>query len=99
MRVERSIHSKTDFRSFYRIEHASPERVVAAYDRDSVRAPASRQYLREQPPLRREVVFDRRVIVQMVATEVGEHARAEVQCLDASLCDSLRRNFRDRMEH
>ena len=99
MHVERSIHSETYFRSFHRVEHAPAERIVAAHDRDSVRALAARQYLGEQPQLRREVIFDRLVIVQMVAAKVGEHAGAEVERIDAPFGDSDRRHFRRRVTH
>ena len=76
-----------------------PIRIVAAHDRDRVCAVAARQYLGEQPQLGREVVFHGRVIVEMVAAEVGEHARAETERIDAPFRDSNRRHFRRRVTH
>ena len=99
MHVECVIHSETYFRSLHRVEHAPAVRIVAAHDRDRVRALAARQYLGEQPQLRREVVFHRRVIVEMVAAEVGEHAGAEAERIDAPFGDSNRRHLRRRMTH
>ena len=82
-----------------RLEHAPPVRIVAAHHRDRVGALASRQNLGEQPQLRGEVVFHVAVIVEMVAAEVGEHARAEVERVDAPFCDSNRRDLGRRVTH
>ena len=51
---------KLIFESCHRVEHAPAEGIVAAHDRDRIRALAARQNLGEQPQLGGEVIFDRR---------------------------------------
>jgi len=98
MYVERSIHSKTDFRSLHRIEDAPARTDVAAYDRDSFARFASRHYSvnsRSSPQSNLRSSGDS----PRCRGRGGEHACAEVQCLDATFCDPCDETFRDSVTH
>jgi len=61
--------------------HAPPGFAIDIDDRGG----AFRQKLGEQPELLREIVLEARVIVQMIARDIGESAGGERDAVDAAL--------------
>src|ERR1022692_3835453 len=97
MNVERAIEAKSDLAHSGGVEDAASEGIVAVDHRDAIGIRTLRQDFREQPQLRREVILDAAVIIEMVASQVGEEAGAKVQRIDAPLRNADRGDFGERV--
>jgi len=60
---------------------------------------AFRQKLGEQAKLLREIIFDARVIVQMIAREISEGASGKADAVDAALLKAMARCFHRQMRN
>src|ERR1700730_13113242 len=97
MNVERVVEAERDLAHFRFRENSLSIWIVAIHNSDRIAMRAPGKNLGEQPQLGGEIILDASVIVEMIASEVGEKARAEIQRIDTALGDTDRGNFGERV--